>query len=87
VGLVLDESYQAMLAANPATGGDPRTLNVPYLVDRQCSQSCQWTREVTSVADAPASYQAAVQVPAGMTATVEPASFTLALGASLNLTV
>ena len=37
VGLVLDESYADMLAANPATGGSPRTLNVPYLVNRQCN--------------------------------------------------
>jgi hypothetical protein len=83
-GLALDESYDKMLAANPATGGDPRTLNVPYLVDRQCSQVCQWTREVTSVADAPATYTASVT---GMAATVEPAAFTLAPGASQQLTV
>ena len=51
VGLVLDESYADMLAANPATGGSPRTLNVPYLVNRQCNLTCEWTREVTSVAD------------------------------------
>ena len=54
VGLVLDESYADMLAANPATGGSPRTLNVPYLVNRQCNLTCEWTREVTSVADATA---------------------------------
>ncbi len=87
VGLVLDESYADMLAANPATGGTPRTLNVPYLVNRQCSQVCSWTRDVTSVADAPASYTAAVAAPAGMTATVEPASFSLAPGATQRLTV
>jgi subtilisin family serine protease len=87
VGLVLDESYANMLAANPATGGDPRTLNVPYLVDRQCNLSCQWTRDVTSVADAPASYTASVAAPAGMTATVEPATFTLAPGATQQLTI
>lgn len=87
VGLVLDESYADMLAANPATGGDPRTLNVPYLVDRQCNQVCGFTREVTSVADAAASYTAAVAVPTGMTATVEPAAFTLAPGATQRLTI
>jgi len=87
VGLVLDESYANMLAANPATGGDPRTLNVPYLVDRQCNQVCAWTRTVTSVADRPASYTASVAAPSGMTATVEPASFTLAPGATQVLTI
>ncbi len=87
VGLVLDESYADMLAANPASGGSPRTLNVPYLVNRQCAQVCSWTREVTSVADASAGYTATVVVPTGMTATVEPATFTLAPGATQRLTV
>ncbi len=87
VGLVLDESYADMLAANPATGGSPRALNVPYLVDRQCNLTCKWTREVTSVADETADYTATVAVPAGMTATVEPAAFTLAAGASQVLTI
>ena len=87
VGLVLDESYADMLAANPATGGSPRTLNVPYLVNRQCNLTCEWTREVTSVADTTADYTATVAVPAGMTATVEPAAFTLAPGESQVLTI
>ena len=87
VGLVLEESYADMLAANPATGGSPRTLNVPYLVNRQCNLTCEWTREVTSVADAPADYTATVAVPAGMTATVEPATFTLGAGESQQLTI
>ncbi|HEX6683050.1 MAG TPA: S8 family serine peptidase [Candidatus Limnocylindrales bacterium] len=87
VGLVMDESYANMLAANPATGGNPRTLNVPYLVNRQCNQACAWTRTVTSVADTVASYTASVSVPAGMTATVSPSTFTLAPGASQQLTI
>ncbi len=87
VGLVLDESYANMLAANPATGGSPRALNVPYLVNRQCSQVCSWTRDVTGVADVAASYTATFATPAGMTATVEPASFTLAPGATQRLTI
>ncbi|HEY8472370.1 MAG TPA: S8 family serine peptidase [Natronosporangium sp.] len=87
VGLVMDETYDNMLAANPATGGDPRTLNVPYLVDRQCTLTCSWTRTVTSVADTPASYTATVTAPDGMTGTVEPATFTLEPGASQQLTI
>lgn len=87
VGVVLDETFENMRDADPSIGGEPRTLNVPYLVNQDCLQSCEWTREVTSVADAPADYQASVAVPAGMTATVEPAEFTLAPGASQQLTV
>jgi hypothetical protein len=87
VGLVLDESYADMLGANPATGGNPRDLNVPYLVNRRCNLACEWTREVTSVADVTASYSATVTVPSGMTATVEPATFTLAPGATQRLMI
>src|SRR5699024_9426564 len=37
-GLILDESYANLKGANPAPGfdGDPRTLNVPALVDDEC---------------------------------------------------
>lgn len=87
VGLVMDESYADMLAANPSTGGSPRDLNVPYLVDRQCVVVCSWTRQVTSVADTTTSYTAAVVTPPGITATVTPESFTLSPGASQSLTV
>ncbi|MEV4665003.1 S8 family serine peptidase [Micromonospora echinofusca] len=87
VGLVMDESYANMLAANPATGGVPRELNVPYLVNQQCNLSCSWTRTVTNVADTTATYSASVTVPAGLTATVTPATFTLAPGASQQITV
>jgi hypothetical protein len=87
VGLVMDESYADMLAANPATGGVPSSLNVPHLVSRQCVLVCTFTREVTSVADTTASYTATVATPAGMTATVQPASFGLAPGATQALTI
>ncbi|MPZ26332.1 MAG: S8 family serine peptidase [Micromonosporaceae bacterium] len=87
VGLVLDETHADFLAANPATGGDPRTLNVPAMVDQRCNLSCGWTREVTSVAGGPASYTAAVTAPAGMNLTVRPAAFTIQPGESVTLEI
>ncbi len=45
-GLVLDETYANFLAANPSTGGDLRTLNLPSLRDMACNGSCTWTRTV-----------------------------------------
>jgi hypothetical protein len=75
VGLVMDESHADFLAANPAIGGDPRTLNVPSMVDQDCNQACTWTREVTSVAGGPVTYTTAATAPSGMTVTVtRPAS-------------
>lgn len=86
-GLVLDETYENFLAANPAQGGDPRTLNVPALVDQECSQVCGFTREVTSVADVPATYTAQMQAPDGVSVAVSPETFTIAPGASQELQI
>jgi subtilisin family serine protease len=86
-GLTLDETREDFLAANPAAGGDPRTLNLPAVVDHHCDQVCSFTREVTSVAGVSAAYTAQVGAPDGVTVTVDPAQFTLAPGATQRLTI
>ncbi|QSB13645.1 S8 family serine peptidase [Natronosporangium hydrolyticum] len=86
IGLVMDETHANMVAANPAAGGQPRTLNLPAFVDHGCAE-CSWERTVTSVADTEASYTAQVDAPSGMTVTVEPAEFTVEPGDSVDLTV
>lgn len=48
IGLVMDESVANFLAANPATGGDPKTLNIPSMMDNNCVGICSWTRTVTN---------------------------------------
>lgn len=48
IGLVMDESVANFLAANPATGGDPKTLNIPSMMDNNCVGTCSWTRTVTN---------------------------------------
>jgi hypothetical protein len=80
VGLVLDETRPNFEGANPAAGGDPRTLNLPAFVDRDCLRSCTWTRTLRSAADGPASYAATVTASPGLTLLVEPATFTLGPG-------
>lgn len=45
-GLVLDETIQNFLDANPAAGGDVRTLNLPSVRDVACDPQCTWTRTV-----------------------------------------
>lgn len=47
-GLTLSEDATDYLAANPATGGDPKTLNVPSMADFSCRSSCSWTRTFTA---------------------------------------
>ncbi len=43
-GLVMHETGENYLAANPATGGDPSTLNQPSMANRSCFQACTFTR-------------------------------------------
>lgn len=87
IGVVLDETHADFLAANPATGGDPKTLNLPALVNQACDQTCSWTRELTSVSSDPVTYAAALDLPDGFTGTVTPATFTLEPGTTQTLTV
>jgi uncharacterized repeat protein (TIGR01451 family) len=48
VGLVMDESIGNFLAADPAAGGDPSTLNLASMMNGNCVASCSWTRTVTN---------------------------------------
>jgi subtilisin family serine protease len=84
-GLVLNETADNYEAADPAADGDPRTLNLPSLADQECAGTCTWTRELRSTADA--TWTASAVAPEGVTISVEPASFTLAAGETVTLTV
>jgi hypothetical protein len=86
IGLVMDETTEDFRDADPALGGDPKTLNLPSFINHSCAV-CSWDRTVTSVADASASYTAVVDAPAGMVVTVTPSSFTIAPGGSQDIEV
>src|SRR5699024_9120084 len=76
-------------AANPAPGfdGDPRTLNVPALVDYECGAACTWTRTLTNAADTTATYTATDTGGEGVGVQAEPASITLAPGESATVEI
>jgi len=82
-GLVMDETIANYEAADPALGGDPRSLNLPSLYHSQCVGECSWTRTFTSVADISATYT--VSAPEWIT--VDPATFTIAPGATQEITI
>lgn len=86
-GLVLDETPQRYAAADPAGGGDPRTLNLPSLADPACQQTCSWTRELRSTVDTAVGWTATAVAPEGVTLTVEPAAFTVQPGQVVAVTV
>lgn len=48
-GLVLDETVENFLAANPATGGDPSSLNLASMASTSCAGSCTFTRTFRAV--------------------------------------
>lgn len=82
-GLTMDETYENMVAADPAEGGDMKTLNIASLYDSLCVGECSWTRTFTSVADASAIYTVA----APEWITVAPATFTIAAGGTQTVTI
>ncbi len=86
-GFVLDETTANYQAANPSTGGDVRTLNLPSMYNSFCEGTCTWTRVVSSTQDATVTWTAGFDAPAGMTISVEPASFDLAAYATQQITI
>ena len=81
-GLILDESATDFTDANPDIGGDPSTLNVAGLVERNCVFTCSWTRTVEATVGG-------TWTTNGFDAwvSVSPASFTLAAGETQTITV
>ncbi len=87
VGITLDETAANYLAANPGTGGNPRTLNVPSMQHSACAGSCSWTRTVDSAVASSVTWTVTTSGPLGLLLSVTPASFTLGSGASQALTI
>jgi subtilisin family serine protease len=86
-GLVMNETGANFTAANPATGGNPATLNLASLQLRNCVGTCTVNRTVRSTATTSTTWTATVAgLPAGV-GTVTPASFTLAPGATQALAI
>jgi len=82
-GLVMNETIAKYEAADPALGGDVKTLNIASLYNSSCVGECSWTRTFKSVADLPATYT----VSAPDWVTVTPASFTINPGATQQITI
>jgi len=76
-GLVLDETIQNFLDANPGAGGDVRTLNLPSVRDVACDPECSWTRTVRAGQDFPTAWTVTTQG-AEFDVQVTPAAFELA---------
>jgi subtilisin family serine protease len=85
-GLYLEETRDRFIAADPASGGQTQSLNLPGLVDTSCL-SCRFERTVTDMAGG-ASWSSSVSgFPEGVAALVTPGQFTLTEGSSQRLTI
>lgn len=87
VGLLLNETFANFLAANPGTGGDVRTLNLPSVRNLVCTPTCTFTRTVRSTLAVGATYNVTVDQPTGFVVGVSPSNFTVAAGATQILTI
>ncbi len=87
-GLVFDTTYAQYVAANPASGGDVRQLNLASMADNNCLGECSWTRTATATDTGVGTWTAEVtsQSP-DVSLSVDTSSFTLAAGESADLTV
>jgi len=80
-GLVMNETFSNMLAADPATGGDPRTVNIPSVRSTDCASGCSWNRTVRNALDSESSWTVTTGVENdAFTLQAEPASFSLLPG-------
>ena len=86
-GLVLHETEENFMAANPADGGDMSTLNIASMGEGDCIVTCSWTRTVRNVLDTEMSWTAMSMGDEGVTVDVSPTNFTLAPGASQDIAI
>ncbi|UAA37943.1 S8 family serine peptidase [Paraneptunicella aestuarii] len=87
-GLILNETPENFLAANPALGGDPKSLNIASMQDNNCVHGCTWTRTVTNVNDRATSWLlSGVSEAAGFNVSVDPFFIRLEKGESADIQV
>ena len=86
----MHETFANFLAADPATGGDPKTLNIPSMRNMNCSPNCTWTRTVRNTLTTPSNWTGAEHgVTPGFRITVSPSNFSFSggLGETRQLTI
>lgn len=86
-GLVLDETPENFLAANPATGGDPKTLNIASMQDNTCVGTCSWTRTLKNVTHSTGQWELKTTDSGGMELSVDEKDLKIKKGRSETVTV
>jgi len=83
-GLHFNVTPAEFQAANPATGGTPETLNMPYMHSTRCVTTCTFTRSVT--ANVGGSWAIDATLATGATIQVSPTTLSLTAGQSATIT-
>ncbi len=86
-GLYLEVTTSEFNLANPASGGEPKELNLSGLVDSNCQSECSFQRKVTDMMGGGSWTATAVGFPEGTEVEISPSSFTLSNGQSRELTI
>jgi uncharacterized repeat protein (TIGR01451 family) len=86
-GLVMNETRANYEAANPDTGGNPSTLNMPSLGKGACYQTCSWNRTFRSTLSTGMTWTIDLSALGGMDLTVSPTSFNIPAGGTQAITV
>jgi subtilisin family serine protease len=87
-GIVLDETTENYIAANPYEGGEPNSLNQPSMVEYDCIGSCSWTRTLKSTLDYPLTWSISFVEPPGLDLNANiSSSFQLAAGGTQTLVI
>lgn len=74
-GLVMPEGFSAYLAANPASGGQVRRLNLPSIRFRNCVGQCLIERRFRNTLSGSSNWSVSVSAPSGVQIDVIPSSF------------
>jgi subtilisin family serine protease len=85
-GLVMEETGSNYRNADPAVGGDPKTLNIPSMGNTNCIVSCSWQRSVTATRNATWSVSTNSNN-TNVDFSVTPSNFSLLVGESQLLTI
>jgi len=85
-GLVMEVSYADYVAANPSSGGDMRTLNIPSYQNSNCMGGCTFTRTVKNVAGVATDYTINIEQSDYVQITTSPANgFTIPAGGTQTI--
>lgn len=83
-GLVMNETTANYTAANPGTGGNPATLNLPSMANRNCAPpTCSFTRTFRNPGTSGGLWRISVN---GLTGTASPALAWILPGATRTIT-